>query len=126
MDLLPIIIFGTIIFIIKRAKRKNTLSRRASLAAAGVGGTASIAFLQQLELEQQLNQDMIDQMQQMDLQQMQDFALQNQLIDQMNLQQMMDQSMDPFQNVGLDPIIDHYYHGHDQGFDHSFNDHHQF
>ncbi|MFV2047073.1 hypothetical protein KDJ21_007320 [Metabacillus litoralis] len=128
MEVIIYIIAGFVIYnLVKKSKKKaKGLSR--SRVAAGVGGAATAAFLHQLMEDQQLDQDMIDQLEQLNLQQMQEFALQNELLDQMEMQRMMDESMDPYLNPGIDVNIDEHYHGHDHGIDHSFNDHnhHQF
>ena len=128
MEVIIYIIAGFVIYnLVKKSKRKaKGLSR--SKEAAGVGGAATAAFLHQIMEDQQLDQDMIDQLEQLNLQQMQEFALQNELLDQIEMQRMMDESMDPYLNPGIDVNIDEHYHGHDHGIDHSFNDHnhHQF
>ena len=84
-------------------------------AAAGAGGAASMFFLQQIMEQQHINEEMFRQMEQMNLQQMTDFAMQQQWLEQEEIQRMMEQSMDPVINPGLDIVTDEVFHGIDHG-----------
>ncbi|WP_182102484.1 hypothetical protein [Niallia taxi] len=127
MEIFILIFIGVVLFnIIKVVTRstKGSNNRRSSLSAGAVGGAASTYFMHQLMDQHDLNEETIREMEQMNLQQMQEFALQNDLSSQMELQRMMEQSMDPYQNPGVDIVVDESYHGIDHGMnDHSMHDH---
>lgn len=107
-------------------------SMKNPVAATAVGGAATLFLLDQLINNNDLDQQTIAQMQDMDLQQLQHFAIENNFMEQEEINQLMDEfdPFDPYTNPGTDLVVDEYYHGIDHGLDNDhFNDsfhHHDF
>lgn len=95
------------------------------MAAAAVGGAATMVLLDQLTNDNNLDQQTIAQMQDMDLHQLQHFAIENNFMEQEEMNHLLDEfdPFDPYTNPGTDMVVDEYYHGIDHGLDDDyFND----
>lgn len=90
--------------------------------AGAVGGAATMFLLNHLHANHNFDQQTLEEMQQMDYEQLQNFALENNLLEEQEMSELMAQ-FDPYVNPGTDIITDHYYHGHDQGIDDAYYGH---
>lgn len=144
MEVILFIIFA--IFIIKYGNKQKKMKqnkifkqRLQESAITGIaGGVAANLFIHQLLQQNHIEQDMQDQMREMDLMQLQDFALEHNMLSQGEIDHLMEQMQDPYINPGLDHVIDEHYHGidhglgiadpnhfdhgHDHSMDHNMND----
>lgn len=88
--------------------------------AGAVGGAATMLLLNHLYNQHNLDAETMEKMQQMDHEQLQQFALEQGLMQQQELDLLAAQ-MDPYQNPGSDIVVDEYYHGIDHGLDNYYN-----
>ncbi len=94
-------------------------SGHSGLGGAAFGGAAAAVLLYHLMQQHHFDPQTIEEMQQMDYQQLQDFALQNDLMQQQQIDELMAQA-DPYLNPGSDVVVDHYHHGLNQGIDDTY------
>ncbi len=106
-------------------------SMKSPIAATAVGGAATMLLLDNLINDNNFDQQTIAQMQDMDLHQLQKFAIDNNLMNYEEINRLMEYEdinlledqfdpFNPYTNPGTDLVIDEYYHGIDRGLD---NDH---
>lgn len=102
--------------------QRRALAALKKPAAAAAGGATTMFLLNQLTSDNNIGQEAIGQMQDMDLQQMQEFAMENNFIDQEEMNNLLNEfdHFDPYTNPGVDLVVDEHYHGIDHGLD---NDH---
>lgn len=88
-----------------------------SVMAGAIGGAATLFLLDQIMDKHDFDQETLASFQDMDFDQLQDFALQNNLMEMDDINTMMN-DFDPYLNPGQDIVIDEYYHGidHDLGY----------
>ncbi|SMB83540.1 hypothetical protein SAMN00017405_1056 [Desulfonispora thiosulfatigenes DSM 11270] len=105
-------------------QEKILASIKNPVAAAAVGGATTMFLLDQLTNDNNLEQQTIDQMQDMDLDQLQEFAMENNFMEQEDMNHLLDEfdPFDPYTNPGIDIVIDESYHGIDHGLDNDFHD----
>ena len=87
--------------------------------SGAVGGAAAALLLSHLMQQHHFDRQTVEEMQQMDYQQLQQFALENDLMQQQQIDELMAQA-DPYLNPGSDAVVDHYYHGLNQGIDDAY------
>ncbi|MTI81419.1 MAG: hypothetical protein FH758_11145 [Firmicutes bacterium] len=138
------------------SKMSNDLYRsqlQSSVLTGVAGGMAAMFLIDQLQRENNLDQDTINQMQDMDIDQLQQFAMENDFLQQDQLNDLMDNMQnaydnpdmdiaindfiqnteldmgqihdmqDPYITPGLDNVIDEHYHGIDQDMGYVNPDH---
>ncbi|MBM7855928.1 hypothetical protein JOC37_002351 [Desulfohalotomaculum tongense] len=121
-----VFIAGMIYFLVQRKRKlsfkseqmeKNLFKKQLqSSALSGIaGGLAAMFLINQIQNNNHLDQETIEKMQDMDLNELQEFALQNDLMQQQELNELVNYMQDPYQNPGMDGVIDEYYHGLDRG-----------
>lgn len=86
--------------------------------AGAVGGAATMMLLNHLHSQHQFDANTMENMHQMDYEQLQQFALDQGLMQQEELNQIFD----PYTNPGTDIVVDEHYHGINHGLDDSFDD----
>lgn len=100
-------------------QRRILSSLKKPIATAAVGGTTTMFLLDQLTNENNFEQQTLDQMQDMDLHQLQEFAMENNFMEQEEMNHLLDEfdPFDPYTNPGTDIVVDECYHGIDHGLD---------
>jgi hypothetical protein len=120
----PFLFMGAVFYQIASFNKKRKLKSAKHAMAIGVGGAATMNLLQQIQQQQMLDEDLIEQMESMNLEQLQQFALDQHIIDQNHLQEMMNHAMDPFRNPGLDIVVDESFHGIQHDHNHDVHNNH--
>ncbi|MBO8136613.1 MAG: hypothetical protein H0Z40_00485 [Desulfotomaculum sp.] len=86
-----------------------------SAVTGAAGGLAAMLLINQIQKHNDLDQETVESMQNMDLDEIRQFAVENNLADQQEIDNLINQMQDPYQNPGMDIIVDEYYHGLDRG-----------
>lgn len=114
------IVAGIVVAIVLLTKKSSNKSNAQYNQAHQADAMRRQRLIHYLHTQRNVSPETLSMLSAMSFVQIQNFALQNQLLDQ----QMMQQMFDPYMNPGIDLVVDQYYHGIDRGLEPQ-PDHHQ-